>query len=133
MFGQEVHHVSGVQGLVVFFDVLLLLDPVDFKHACFHLDDSLAAPIGAGYLIDWHLLHDAYGLQLVAKPVEVFVEVALFFEAGDDGVLGGEAVLERVVADGGTSGGSLGPLFFPFWRLALNRLSVAVVLYRFLA
>ena len=51
------------------------------------------------------MLHDAYGLHVVEEPVQVFVEVALLFEAGDYKVVGGEAMLERVVADGGASGG----------------------------
>ena len=75
------------------------------------------------------MLHDADGLQLVAEVVQVYVKASGVFQDGEDGVLGGEAVLERVVADGGASAGILGPTFFPFRRFALICLSVTIVVY----
>ena len=80
-------------------------------------------------MIDEHVLHDADGLQLVAEVVQVYVKASGVFQDGEDGVLGGEAVLERVVADGGASAGILGPTFFPFRRFALICLSVTIVVY----
>ena len=80
-------------------------------------------------MIDEHVLHDADGLQLVAEVVQVCVKAAGVLQNGEEGVLGREAVLERVVADGGASAGILGPTLFSFRRFALIRLSITIVVY----
>ena len=63
------------------------------------------APGGHGHLLDEQGFGRSGGLVFGEKSVEQFLELFRVF-VGEDGGLGGEAVAERVEADGGAAFGS---------------------------
>ncbi len=92
---------AGIEGVVVVRE----LGHADGEEAGFEGAEAAQAPRGHGHLLDEQGLGGSRGLIFVEKSIPELAEFLRIF-AGEDGGLGGEAVAERVMGDGGAPFGS---------------------------
>jgi hypothetical protein len=92
----------------ILFVVLVGIEEAVGEDGGFDARDALQAPFGVGDLADQGAFEGGGGLEVGVKVGEELLELGGVL-AGDDGVVGAEAVLESVLGGGGFAFGGTGP------------------------
>jgi hypothetical protein len=109
--GVPAEDVGQFLGLVVVVEAVLFavlqVEEAEFEEAGFDAAEADELPLGHDDLVDEGGFEGAVGLELFEEGDAEFVEIRFDF-ANDDGVFGGEAMLEGIEANGGLAFGGFG-------------------------
>ncbi|HYM12998.1 MAG TPA: hypothetical protein VEU62_19825 [Bryobacterales bacterium] len=104
----DAEHVAELEGAVDVgesrADAILTFEVADIEIAFFGAASAAGAPSGVDDLVKDDVFDGADGLEVAAEFLEEAVELRPTL-AHDDGLVGGESVLEGVAAGGGAAGG----------------------------